>query len=103
MEDVGLLFFEDAAQAFDLFERAEAFFVDGEGDVATTLGFELGDLASAIGNDDGFVPLIDELFAHFKSAAFDAACIQFWEDLDDFHGGIRDAGYGIRDTLARLY
>ena len=63
--------------------------------MAAAFGFELGDLASAIGNDERFVPLLDQIFADFKRSAFDAAAIEFWEDLDDFHVGcgMQYAGY----------
>ena len=86
VQDVRLFRFKDAAEDFDLGEGTEAFFVNGEGEVLGAFGFELVDEASAVGNDEGLVSLFDEEFPEFKGAAFDAAGIEFWEDLNDFHG-----------------
>ena len=30
------------------------------------------------------------IFSHLESVAFAAAGVELWEDLDDFHGEIRD-------------
>ena len=64
--------------------------MNGKGYVSTAFSFELCDQASSVRNDDGFVPLVDSIFAHLERSALDAAGVELWEDLDDFHGDIRD-------------
>ena len=60
----------------------------GEGDVAAACGLQLLDQATAVGDDDRRVPLLDQILADFQSAAFDASGVELGEDLDDFH--VRD-------------
>ena len=57
----------------------------GEGDVAAACGLQLLDKATAVGDDDRRVPLLDQILADFQSAAFDAAGVELGENLDDFH------------------
>jgi hypothetical protein len=87
MEDVGLFLLEEFAKHFDLLERAEALSVNGEGDMAAPLCLELPDEATAVGDDQRFVTLFDQIFADLKRAAFDATRVEFGEYLDDFHAG----------------
>ena len=50
--------------------------------------------------------------ADLEGVAFNAAGVEFWEDLDDFHVGcgmqyagygMRDAGYGMKPREARPF
>jgi hypothetical protein len=76
--------------------------VDGKRYVATALCFELGHLPATVGDDDGFVPVLNEVFADFECPAFDTAGVELWEDLDDFHGEIRDERSNrVRRSLLR--
>ena len=33
---------------------------------------------------------MEYIFAHLERSAFDAASVELWEDLDDFHGEVRE-------------
>lgn len=61
--------------------------MNGQRNVAAAFRLHLLDEASAVGNDERFVPLLDQILADFQRAAFDASGIEFGEYLNDFHGG----------------
>ena len=86
VDDVGFFLLENSAQGGDETEGEEGFVVDGECDVAGAFGFELREESSAVGDDDGLVSLLGEKFAEFEGATLDTAGVEFWEDLDNFHG-----------------
>jgi hypothetical protein len=61
--------------------------MNGQGDVAAAFRFELFNKTAAVGNDDGLVALLGQIFADFESAALDTAGVQLRENLDDFQNG----------------
>ena len=79
MNDVWLLFLEECTQHFDLTERTQAFFMDGQCDVAAPVLFELLDQSPAIGHDDRVMSFLDQMLTDLKRASFDTSGVQFGE------------------------
>ena len=78
MYDIRAFLFEKNAQYFNLLQRAEPLLVHGQGDVPASLSFELLDKSTAIGDDDGFVPLLNKVMSNFKCASLDASRLELW-------------------------
>ena len=102
VNDVGLFRGEEFSQAWNLAERGERLAVDRHLDMARTGFFQIRDLPSAVGNDEGFMPFTDEMRGDFQGAALDAAGIELGEDLEDFHGGGRREMRGMATCRAAL-
>ena len=65
VDDIRAFLFEKSAQYFNLLQRAQALLVHGEVDVSASLCLKLFDKSAAIGDDDGFVPLLNKVLSNF--------------------------------------